>query len=104
MEEDMTRNTAFASLAILGALALAPAAVRAQAPPDGSGLPARAANIIGGGGASLSGGGVDRTITYSSGGAGGGTSYEQPGRAATFGGNSGGSPYWIYSAPAPAGA
>ena len=46
--------------------------------------------------------GDDITISYSQGGAGGGIRYEQPGRMTTFGGNSGGSPYWI-GAPAPGG-
>ncbi|MCB4820678.1 hypothetical protein [Roseicella aerolata] len=99
----MARSTAFQSLAFLGALAAAPAAALAQAPLDGGSLPVRAGNVIGGGSASLSGGGDDRTITYGGGGAGGGATQEQPGRVATFGGNNGGSPYWIYGAPAPGG-
>jgi hypothetical protein len=99
----MIRSTAFASLAILGALALSPTFARAQAPMDGTVMPAPTGNVVGGGGATLSGGGDDRTITYSGGGAGGGRSYEQPGRIGTFGGNSGGNPYWIYNTPAPSG-
>ena len=99
----MIRSTAFASLAILGALAFAPSLARAQAPMDGSAMPAPAGNVVGGGGATFSGGGVDRTITYSRGGAGGGPSYAQPGRIGTFGGNSGGNPYWTYNTPAPSG-
>src|SRR3712207_7218606 len=36
------------------------------------------------------------TLFRSGTGAGGGARYEQQGRSATFGGNSGDSPYWIY--------
>ncbi len=97
----MHRSTAFASLALLGVLAATP--VRAQAPMDLAATPTQAGNVVGGGSASMSGGADDRTITYSSSGAGGGARYEQPGRIGIFGGNSGGSPYWIYAAPAPSG-
>ena len=97
----MYRSAAFASLAILGALAAAP--VRAQVPMDLAAMPAQAGNVVGGGGASMSGGGDDRIITYSRTGAGGGARYEQPGRIGIFGGNNGDGPYWIYGAPAPNG-
>jgi hypothetical protein len=96
----MLRNTAFASLAVLGAFAAMPATVRAQAPMSGAVAPAQVGSTVGGGGVTLSGGGVDRTITYSSSGAGAGASYAQPGRIATFAGNSGGNPSWTYAAPA----
>src|SRR4051794_22269083 len=87
----MTRSTAFASLGILAALAVAPSMAQAQAPYDGTNYQQpRAGNVIGGGGASLSGGGEDRVITYSGGGAGGGGRFEQLGRIATFAGNNGG--------------
>ncbi len=62
---------------------------------------AQAYQPIGGGSATLSGGGDDMRITYSSGGAGGGARYEQLGRSVTFADNSGGDPSWIYG-PAPA--
>jgi hypothetical protein len=96
----MIRNTAFASLGILGALVAAPNLVQAQAPVELSALAAPTGNVVGGGVAILAGGGDDRSITYSSTGAGGGARYEQSGRSATFGGNSGDSPYWIYGEPA----
>lgn len=86
----MVRSTAFASLAILAALAMAPQATRAEA-----------GNVVGGGGATITGGGDDMRITYSSGGAGGGARYEQLGRSVTFADNNGGDPSWIYG-PAPA--
>jgi hypothetical protein len=86
----MIRSTAVASLAILAALATAPQAARAEA-----------GNVVGGGVATISGGGDDMRITYSTGGAGGGARYEQLGRSVTFAGNSGGNPSWTYG-PAPA--
>jgi hypothetical protein len=100
----MFRSTTFASLTILSALVAAPATVLAQAPMNGTSL-AHVGDVLGGGGASISGGGGDdRTITYSRSGAGGGASYAQPGRIATFAGNSGGSPSWTYAAvPGPRG-
>ena len=73
----MTR-TVFASL-----FALALAAGAAQAQPRGP----LAGNVVGGGGATISGGGDDLTITYSIGGAGdGGAVLSQPGRFARFSG------------------
>ncbi len=75
----MVRSTAFASFALLAALATAPLAARA----DGG-------NVVGGGGATLSGGGDDMVITYSMGGAGsGGGVLTQPGRLARFAGGHG---------------
>jgi hypothetical protein len=96
----MVRITTLASLSILGALVAAPTLVRAQAPTELAPLSAPTGNVVGGGGATLAGGGDDRSITYSNIGAGGGARYEQPGRSTTFGGNSGGSPYWTYGEPA----
>lgn len=97
----MIRSIAFAPLAMLGALSIAPMTGLAQAPTDLAAAPAMNGNVVGGGGASISGGGVDRTITFSSGGAGGGARYEQPGRIGTFAGNSGGNPSWTYDAATP---
>jgi hypothetical protein len=76
----MKRSTAFAHLAILGALAAAPA--YAQAPVDGSHMPTHQGNVFGGGGATISGGGDDMVITPSSGGAGGGSVLTQVPRRA----------------------
>ena len=92
----MTRSsTAFASLALLAALAAAPLAARA----------AEAGNVVGGGRATLSGGGDDMRITYSTGGAGGGSGVlSQSGRLARFAGGHGDGLQVEYLAPAPAGA
>jgi hypothetical protein len=94
----MTRSSiAFASLF---ALALAAGAAQAQAPRDGSAA-ALDGNVVGGGIATLSGGGDDATVTYSAGGAGGGmTFHSQAGRAARFAGTDGDGPVVQYSAPA----
>ncbi len=90
----MTRSsTAFASLAILAALAAAPLAARAEA-----------GNVVGGGGATITGGGDDMRITYSAGGAGGGGVLAQSGRLAGFAGSHGDGLLVEYLAPAPAGA
>ena len=91
----MTRSsTAFASLAILAALAAAPLAARAEA-----------GNVVGGGGATITGGGDDMRITYSTGGAGaGGGVLTQSGRLAGFAGSHGDGQLVEYLAPAPAGA
>ncbi len=90
----MARSTAFASLAILAALAAAPLAARAEA-----------GNVVGGGGATLAGGGDDMTIAYSTGGAGGGSGVlTQSGRLAGFAGSHGDGSIVEYLAPAPAGA
>jgi len=101
----MVRSTAFASLALLAGLAATPAL--AQAPSDLAYRPAQAGlvqggNVVGGGVASISGGGDDGVVTYSRGGAGGGASFDRPGRAATFAGNHGDKPFWTYGAPAEA--
>ena len=78
-----------ASTAALFALALAGAA--------------QAYQPVGGGSASISGGGDNATITYNSGGAGGGMAlHAQPGRAARFAGTQGDGPAVEYSAPADA--
>ncbi len=91
----MTRSsTAFASLALLAALAAAPLAARAEA-----------GNVVGGGGATITGGGDDMRITYSTGGAGGGSGVlTQSGRLAGFAGSHGDGSIVEYLAPAPAGA
>ena len=91
----MTRSsTAFASLALLAALAAAPLAARAEA-----------GNVVGGGSATISGGGDDMRITYSAGGAGGGGGVlTQSGRLARFAGTDGDGLQVAYLAPAPAGA
>jgi hypothetical protein len=60
----MTKRTALASLFAL-ALALAAGAAQAQAPRDGSS--AVDGNVVGGGVATLSGGGDNATVTYSAG-------------------------------------
>ncbi len=68
----MVRSTAFASLALLAALATAPLTARAEA-----------GNVVGGGSAIITGGGDDMQIIYSTGGAGGGGGLRsQPGRLA----------------------
>ena len=87
----MVRSTAFASLAILAALAAAPLTARAEA-----------GNVVGGGIATLSGGGDDATVTYSAGGAGGGMAFHaQSGRLARIAGNSDGAQVeYLTSAPA----
>jgi len=78
------------ALASLFALALAGGTAQAYEP-------------VGGGIATLSGGGEDATITYSAGGAGGGMAFHaQPGRAASFAGTDGDGPVVRYSAPADA--
>ncbi|HYI83790.1 MAG TPA: hypothetical protein VEX11_11340 [Acetobacteraceae bacterium] len=88
----MTR-TALASF-----LALALAAGAAQAQPRGP----LAGNIVGGGDATISGGGDNLTITYNTGGAGdGGGVMSQPGRFARFAGSHGDGPMVEYSSPAP---
>jgi len=76
----MNYSTAFSTIAILGALAAAPALAQA---PSILAYPSTG-NVVGGGGASLNGGGTDSTITYSSSGAGGGASYGQRGRMTLF--------------------
>ena len=90
----MTRSsTAFAPLALLAAFAAAPLAARAEA-----------GNVVGGEGATITGGGDDMRITCSTGGAGGGSGVlTQPGRLARFtGGHSDGGLQVEYLTPAPA--
>jgi hypothetical protein len=77
----MFRGVKFAPLAIIGALAVVLTLIRAQAPIDLAYTPAQVGNVVGGDGA------------------GGGRSFEQPGRIITFAGNSGDSPYWTYAVP-----
>jgi hypothetical protein len=101
----MARSTTFASLALLAGLAATPAL--AQAPSDlayrstQTGV-SQNGNVVGGGVASISGGGDDMLVTYSRGGAGGGASFDRPGRVATFAGTDGDKPSWTYGAPAEA--
>src|SRR5688500_9811849 len=66
----MFRNALFASVIALGAAA-ASGAAHAQAPDVSGHLPA-AGNVVGGGVATITGGGEDRVITYADGGAGAG--------------------------------
>ena len=89
----MIRSTAFASLAVVAALAAAPLAARAEA-----------GGVVGGGGATLSGGGDNMTITYSTGGAGAGSGVlTQSGRLARFAGCQGDGGLQVeYLTPAPA--
>ena len=83
----MTRTTALASLF---ALALTAGAAHAD-------------NIVGGGSATISGGGDNLTVTYNTGGAGGGSALmAQPGQVARVTGNSDGMQI-EYLTPAPAG-
>ena len=90
-------RTAFA--ASLFAFALAAGAAQAQAPRGGSS--ALDGNVVGGVVATLSGGGDNATVTYSTGGAGGGmTFHSQSGRAARFAGTDGDGPVVRYAAPA----
>jgi hypothetical protein len=92
----MVRNALFATLIALGAAG----AAQAQAPRDGSAA-ALAGNVVGGVVATLSGGGDTATVTYSTGGAGGGmTFHSQAGRAARFAGTQGDGPVVEYTAPA----
>jgi hypothetical protein len=93
----MSRSIAFASFAFLAGLAAAPAL--AQAPSELAYRASQNGNVVGGGVATLSGGADDRLITYSRGGAGGGASFDRPGRVATFAGNDGDKPRWTYAAP-----
>jgi hypothetical protein len=79
------KRTAFASLF---ALALATGAAHAD-------------NVVGGGSATISGGGDNLTITYNTGGAGGGSAVMAPtGRIARFVDTKGDGPQVEYSAPA----
>ena len=83
----MTRTTALASLFTLALTAAA----------------AHADNIVGGSSATISGGGDNLTVTYNTGGAGGGSTFmAQPGQIARVTGNSDGMQL-EYLTPAPAG-
>ncbi len=83
-------TAAFASLAVLAALAAPPPAARAEA-----------GNVVGGGGATMSGGGDDMAITYSTGGAGAGSGVlSQSGRLARFAGSHGDGALVEYLTPA----
>jgi hypothetical protein len=97
-----TRKTILASLLAVGIAGSA----QAQAPStlDLAGhAPGQAVgNLVGGGGATITGGGDNLLITYDARGAGGGASYEQPGRTATFAGSDGGKPFFTYTYAAPA--
>lgn len=77
------------------ALGLAAGAAEAQAPFGAPG-----GGIVGGGSATMTGGGDERTITYAMGGAGGGAPFEQEGRSVTFAGSHGDGPLWHYRVPA----
>ena len=67
----MFRNTVFASVIALGAVATG--AAQAQAPDTtGLAMPAAAGNVVGGGAATIVGGGDNTTILYSGAGAGAG--------------------------------
>jgi hypothetical protein len=82
----LTRKTIFAALFAIGA------AGSAQAQGIG--------NVVGGGSATITGGGDNAQITYSMGGAGGGGgSVVQSGRLAAFAGTDGDSPRFNYGAP-----
>jgi hypothetical protein len=79
-----TRKIIFATLFAIG--------VAGSAQADG--------NIVGGGSATITGGGDNTQITYSMGGAGGGSAFAvQPGRLAAFAGTDGDSPRFNYGAP-----
>ncbi len=92
----MLRFAAIASLTILAAGATVPVA-HAQRGGDALGVPPGVGRIVGGGGASIAGGGDNLVITYARTGAGGGMSFEQPGRTATFIGSDGeGKPSFRY--------
>ena len=83
----MTRTAALASLF---ALTLAAGAARAD-------------SVVGGGAGTITGGGDNMTITYATGGAGGGSALQaQPGRVARFASGQGeGGPRLEYLTPAP---
>ena len=86
----MVRSTAFASFALLTALAAAPLAARAEA-----------GNVVGGGGATITGGGDDMVIAHSTAGAGaGGGVLSQSGRPARFAGSHGDGSLVEYLTPA----
>lgn len=88
----MVRSTAFASLAILASFAVAPLAAHAET-----------GNVVGGGGAMITGGSDDMRISYNTSGAGGGGVVVQSGRLARFAGSHGDGQLVEYLTPAPAG-
>ena len=93
------------ALASLIALGLASAGLaQAQAPLPGEAMPSgNAGNIVGGGFATITGGGDETTIVYGSTGAGAGAGVAaQPGRVARIVGNDGDGPQIEYLTPAPA--
>jgi hypothetical protein len=95
------------ALASLLTFALAAGAAQAQG-TDATGIPGQApgatGNVVGGRAATMAGGGEDRVIAYSTGGAGGRASLEQFGRLTSFAGTDGDGPRWDDAAPAFGGA
>jgi hypothetical protein len=85
----MVRSTAFASLAILASLTVT--------------AHAETGNVVGGGGATLTGGADDMRISYNTSGAGGGSVLAQSGRLARFAGSQGDGQMVEYLTLAPAG-
>ena len=85
----MARSTAFASLAILASLTVT--------------AHAETGTVVGGGGATLTGGADDMRISYNISGAGGGSVLAQSGRLARFAGSQGDGQMVEYLTPAPAG-
>lgn len=92
----MARNSIFARKTIFAALFAIGVA--------GSGQAQAVGNVVGGGSATITGGGDNTQITYSPGGAGagagagGGGAVVQSGRLATFAGSDGDGPRWNYGA------
>ncbi|MBL6079208.1 hypothetical protein JMJ56_14410 [Belnapia sp. T18] len=85
------------------AITLAAGAAQAQAPLDGTARAATGGSLVGGGGATIEGGGDNMTITYSTYGAGsGGGMPSQPSLFARFVGSLGDGPALEYLTMAPA--
>jgi hypothetical protein len=99
----MNRSTTFASLAILATLAASPVAAQAPSGSGATGYLSGAGNVVGGGTATLHGGGDEMVILYSRGGAGGGAGMAQLGRQAGFGPSLGDGLEVAYLGQAPAG-
>ncbi|MBL6458226.1 hypothetical protein JMJ55_23085 [Belnapia sp. T6] len=94
------KHIAFASVI---AVTLAAGAAQAQAPVDGTGHTATGGSLVGGGGATIEGGGDNMTISYSTYGAGsGGGMPSQPPLFARFAGSLGDGPAVEYLTMAPA--
>jgi hypothetical protein len=94
------KHIAFASVI---AVTLAAGAAQAQAPLDGTGRTAIGGSLVGGGGATIEGGGDNMTITYNTYGAGsGGGMPSQPALLARFAGSLGDGPGVAYPTTAPA--